>query len=664
MVPHLFKIFLPGVLIFFIICFLPFYGGGTHPTSLFIVHTLIFIMMSIFWWRILGGVESSFAVPFVALLFLPFLFYMLLRSCFSAYHFASFLSFWEVLIFFLLFLFTYNFAKSEKFIKWLLLSFLLSFFLQSLLIQLFSIENGYKQRTAVYFLNPNHLAAFLSMGFFLLAPFLLMKIDTPRRAILLKGTVAAVLVLLLVSLALERSRGAVISFPVAFLLFLLLMKKRMTSKQFLSIVLIVLLIGTLSALLIYERFEGGKDIYQYERTRIWRASFSLFSDNFLLGAGPGMFEYRAGDYQFQQLQSLIRYGKRFSTPHSDSLLLVTEMGLIGLFLFLIPFLYGIAILFKDNRQNLQGNIRFSGWRFPLKESIICAVTVLFLQGLFDNLSEKPAIYMSIALLLGVLFSRIDRKGERNIMLSSVWKPWFFNTLSTVALIVLYYFAVLSPYVADRVMQEAYRMKSQGKMEEALQLCSRAIFFNKIHPDYYHSRGEYYLHEIENGKFRSDIFYRAEQDLRRANSLNAINALYPLERARLFRELFYQGISLNESFDMAQSLYHAAERLATLDPFIPYECASMNLTARNYDHALEEIRKSLAIEPYFLQAQLFLAEIHKVMGEEEKAMHAVKDLKRKFMELGRYRVQNSYELKILDYDRQAYLKICQDLKLEP
>jgi O-antigen ligase len=664
MVHHLSKIFLPGLLFSLILCFLPFYGGGTHPTSLFIVHTLLFILMGFLGHRISRGIESSFAVPFLALLFLPFLFYMLVRSCFSPYPFASLLSFWEVFAFFFLFLLTYNFSKNENFIKWLLLSIILSCFLQSVLIQFFSLENGYKQRTAAYFQNPNHLAAFLSMGFFILAPFLLMKRDSLRRPVLLKGTIGAVLVLLLVSLVLERSRGTVISFPVAFLFFLLLLRKRMTSKQLFSILLIVLLIGVLGAFLVYERFEGGKDIYQYERFRIWRASFSIFSDNFLLGVAPGLFEYRAGDYQFPQLQSLIRYGKRFTTPHSDSLLLVTEMGLIGLLLFLIPFLCGMALLIRRDRQDLQEGIRFFGWRFPLKESIFCAALVLFLQGFFDNLTERPAIYMSVAVLLGMLFSRANGKRERAIMLPGVWKSWFLLAVLAVSLIYLYYFAVLSPYVADRIMHKAHQLKSQDKMEKALELCSRALFYNKIHPDFYHFRGEYYLHQIENKGFHPDIFLRAEQDLARASRLNTAKALYRLSRARLYRELFYQRISLKESFEKAQSLYHDAERIKTHDPFIPYECASMNVAAKQYDHALEEIEKSLEVEPYFLQAQLFLAEIYRVTGEEEKAGQSVKDLKKKFVELGRYRVQNRYELKVLDYDRNAYLKICQELGIEP
>lgn len=661
MVRHLSKIFLPGLLLSFIICFLPFYGGGTHPTSLFIVHTLLFILIGLIIFR---GIESSFAMPFVILLFLPFLFYMLLRSCFSSYQFASLLSFWEVLVFFFLFLFIYNFSKNEHFIKWLLLSFILSFILQSLLVQLFSFENGYQQRTAVYFLNPNHLAAFLSMGFFLLAPFYLMKLDSLRRAILLKGTIGVLLIFLLVSLALERSRGAVISFPIAFLVFLLLLRKRMTSKQFASIIIIVLLIGALGAFLVYERFEGGKDIYQYERIRIWRASFSLFSDNFLLGVGPGMFEYYAGDYQFPQLQSLIRYGKRFTTPHSDSLLLVSETGLIGLFLFLIPFVYGIVVLFRRDHHDEPKRIHFFGWPFPLKESFICALLVFFLQGFFDNLSEKPAIYMSVAVLLGMLFSRINRKGERIMILSSIWKSWLLCALLLLSLIYLYYFAVFSPYVADRIMQKAHRMKSQDKMEKAIQLCSRALFFNRIHPDYHNFRAENYLAQIENEKFRSNIFLRADQDLVQASRLNAVKALYPLNRARLYRELFYQGISLEESFEKAQSLYHDAARLAIRDPFIPYECASLNFAARKYNHVLKEIQRSLDSEPYFLQAQLFLAEVHRVMGEKDKARQAVNNLKNKFTELGRYRVKNRYEYKVLDYDRKAYLKICQDLELEP
>lgn len=663
MIYRLSKTVLPGSIFSFIICFLPFLEGGAHPASLVIIHTLLFMVISFLGYKIFRGEITFFDLPVLSAFFLPFLFYIFLESCFSPYPFASFLSFWEVLVFFFLFLLTYHFSKNEDFAKWLLIAFALSFFLQALLVQLFSLSSGYK-RTAVYFFNANHLAAYLSMGFFILAPFLMFKIGDDRKGNLLKIVIFMILLLLLSSMVLEKSRGALISFPVAFFFFIFLLRNRIRKREFISLVIVAILIIAVGSFLLYERFEGGKDIYRYERIRIWRASLSLFSEDYLFGVGPGIFEYRAVHHQFPQLQSLIRYGKHFSTPHSDYLLLLAELGLFGLILLLIPLSYVIWRLFKKDRSLDQGGILFSGWSFPLKESIVCALLVLLIQGFFDNLSERPALYMSFSMLLGILFSRMPGRRERTIKFSSLSKSAIFLMTFLVSIFYLYYFAVLSPYLADRIMQKAYSLKVQNKNERAIQWCSRAIFFNNIHPDFYNFRGEYNLLRIENEKFHPDIFLTCGEDFAQAGLLNRAKALYPLNSARLYQELFYQGISPEESFQSALNFYHEAERLATLDPFIPYECASMNFAAKNYDHTMKELKNSLDIEPYFLQAQLFLAESYRVTGEREKARKVMEGIKKKFKDLEVYRLQNDYELKILDYDRDAYMKICQDLGIDP
>ncbi len=657
------NLFFPGLIFFFIICFLPFLEGGAHPTSLFIVHTLIFILLAFIGYKIFKRVIISFDMPFISILFLPFLIFMFIRSFFTPYFFASFLSFWEVLIFFILFLLTYYFSKNEIFIRWLLLFFVLSFFFQSLLIQLFYFSSG-QERTAVYFFNPNHLAAYLSMGFYISAPFLMLKLSGKKKAILLKIGIIVFLLILLSSMALQKSRGALLSFPVAFLFFLFLLRRKMTRKEFLSFIIVAILIIALGSLLIYQRFEGGGDIYKYERIRIWRASLSLFFDHSLLGIGPGMFEYLSAHYQFPQLQSLIKYGKRFTMPHSDYILLLTELGLFGSILLLIPFFYGIGNLFKKSRLLGRENFHFFGWSFPLKESIMCALLVLIIQGFFDNLTERPAIYMSFAILLGVLFSRISEDNAEEIDLSYLSRTVLFAVISLISIIYLYYFAVFSPYLADRIIQEAYRLRAQDKEEEAIQWCSKAIFFNRIHPDYYNFRGEYYLNAIKNEKFHPDLFFLCDRDLSQAYQWNSVKALYPLNKAVLYQELFYKNIYPEESFHRALFFYHEAERLAAKDPFIPYECASLNFAVKNYDHAIKEIKNSLDIEPYFLQAQLFLAENYRVIGEKEKARTIIENMQEKFKDLEGYRLQNDYELKILDYDRTEYARICQELEIKP
>ena len=86
------------------------------------------------------------------------------------------------------------------------------------------------------------------------------------------------------------------------------------------------------------------NIFSYGHQKHLETAYLIFKDNYILGTGPNTFDIVCKDTNY-----LIKYegGDSCSThPHNSYAQLASETGIIGIFYFLIPFVYLIFILFK------------------------------------------------------------------------------------------------------------------------------------------------------------------------------------------------------------------------------------------------------------------------------------------------------------------------------
>ena len=642
----------PAILVSFIIFFLPFYEGGARPESLFIVHSLLFVLGLYTGLQVFKGDGGFLFIPGIIVFFIPFLVYFFIRAFLVPYLYASFLSLWEVLAFVFFLCLTFHFSRRRGFLRIVLLSLFLSAVFQAFLAILLYVCGGFR-RTAVFFMNPNHLAAYLSIGFFIGAFFLMRFLLGEENEKKWMRLFIPGLILILAALILGSSRGALLSFALAFVILpvsFFLKRRKRESLIALLILIIVLLTG---AFLIYERFGEGLDIYRYERIRIWRASLGVFLDNPLFGVGPGLFEYHSLNYNFPQLESPIRYGRFFSAPHSDYILILSELGIAGFLLLFIPFIF---VLWKAARKKNDGDpvSRENALRSPTKIVMVCIITAFLGQSFFDNLSERPALYMSMAVVGGVLIAEVSKNVSMKLRMTFLRRGIVFSLCFIVPMIYLYYCAVLAPFVSDLLIKKAKRMSAEMRETDALRYCNEAIFFNAINPDYYALRGDIRLRMLKEGTLRLNDFSGIDEDFAEASRFNAIDASYLMDRARLFRELLSRGFAFDELQRNSIRLYRDAGSLSPKDPLIPYELAILFYERGELKNAEKECLASLSIEPCFFQASLLLAWVYFDLGDHEKARAVIGGMEKVFKEIEGYRVKNKYEYEILHYDRERYL----------
>ncbi|MEW5806021.1 MAG: O-antigen ligase family protein [Acidobacteriota bacterium] len=632
----------------FLIFFLPFYEGGARAGSLFVIHTLVFVFLGYAGLEAIREKPVTIAVPHFLVTLIPFFIYLFIRSLFSPYLYASLLSLWEIVIFFMLFMLSLHFSEKRSFGKAVLMSFFLSTMLQSLLSIVFFIQGGFK-RTAVYFLNPNHLAAYLSMGLFIGSFFLLKHREKLSSAFLIPA-----LLIILVSFMITSSRGALLSFIAASAFLIFMLRKKMKKMETIIACILLTSVALAGLFLLVQRFAGGLDIYRYERIRIWKASLEIFSDYAIFGIAPGMFKYHSLNYNFPQLSSPIQYGRYFSTPHSDYILVLIELGVIG---FIILFLALLMILFRViGRKGFRDEVLQGSEEDPFLKPLLLSIFVaLLVQALFDNLTNRPALYMSLAILAGVGLHEILRKDSFRIPISCPVKRSSFILLFLLPLFFIYYLAVLSPFMGHFFSQRALRESSDNSVK-ALEYFDLALFFNPIHPDYYNQRGRIELRRLQKDGLSQETFIVCEEDFARAISLNRLKASYLEDMARLLRELNGLGSASDLALSRAVSYYRKAKELSPKDPFISYSMALLYRRIKDFDNAEREIMNSLKIEPYFFKSSVLLALNHIDKGEVEKARAVIETMERRFMELQGFRPQNIYEFQILDYDRELFLKI--------
>jgi O-antigen ligase len=454
------------------------------------------------------------------------------------------------------------------------------------------------ERPAGTFENPNHLGAWL-VAVLLLQAGALFGAES-RRARALR---AAASLPLLVALFLGGSRGALLGLGVggAYLLGLGWRARRgavaapdaarSRSRPIVvgATALLLLVAGTLG-IRQWQRLREG-DPFRYHRLRIWSASVAAASHSPWTGVGPRQFAPAAENLQFADGEGPLRYDRVFRRTHSDPLRVFAELGFPGLLALGLAVLATVATVVRRNGAGASSGP-------ASRAGPVAALLALATHACFANPSERPAVWVLAAVLLGGLIAR----PAAGVAARSTARP---ATRLVLAVLLLggYLLADVSPWLAWRSAQTT--AADPGSAEETRRL-EWAMRRNPLHPDYRLRLAGSIVAAGSDWDLRR--YARARELAESAVRLQPADARYRAGLARIdahaARTLFAGDPA---SRRRAAARFVEAESLSRYNPYLPLERAAFLLATGDPLGAQRAARRALGIEPESSAARLVLAE---------------------------------------------------------
>lgn len=482
------------------------------------------------------------------------------------------------------------------------------------------------------FLNPNHLAAFLNIGLLCCAAALSGPSRRPRVATVWGGLT----LLHLAAILRLESRGALLGLLGGGVLLLVVRWRGWNPRARRLAAEVLLLVTLVGGATIVLRFTRAEDPFRYYRVSIWRASLGMIGERPLLGHGPGMFPHISSSYNFPLQDGPVRYGRRFHGAHSSLLTLAAEDGVPTAILVLTTILLAIVLLLRRRGSSRQAD--------DLSLGVATALGALLVQGLVEDLLERPAFGIFMALLVGSALgasgtpAKSAAGGERSAATTrpSVGGPTrgapFRAAMITTAL-VTWGAGVLLPYLADR---DARLALSDGR--QGLARMERAARLNPYQPEYQQNLA---MAAVNQGRPDAPAYALAMEHLTLAARLKPIDSRFPLMMARLEAWLGNTLFDDPQADERAAGLYRKAVSLAPLDPRPRLEEAAHLAGMGRLEQALESLRVALQLEPHFRRARLLQVSLLVRLGRPDAANEAWLALENTDAALAAYQADSSY-----------------------
>lgn len=448
------------------------------------------------------------------------------------------------------------------------------------------------------FLNPDHLGAFLNLGLVLwLAPALDAMERRERRKVI-AGLAAAALHLL--AILVLMSRGALVGLAAASLLLFASRWRSGPARGWAIAAGAFALVLLLGSGMIVLRFARSADPYRYHRLQIWRASAGMLAERPFFGYGPGMFRHEGPRHNFPVEVGPFRYEKIFSGGHSALLTVAVENGAPAAICFLLVTLLVVGRLLRSRDEGGGG---------AAGQAIGIGLVALLVQGLFEDLQERPALLIIPAILAGAalglrhratLEARAGARGDEDAVAGGPHDVRRLSPAPLVLLAAIYLFAiaVASPYWADREARIGLQLGRSG-----LPRMERARALNPWHPDYPQSLA---MAVLNSGALTAERYAQAANLLRDARRLDPADARFPLLLGRLEGRVAAGLFADRAARDSAVRYYAEAARLSPCDPRPLLELGGFQLESGATQEALGSARSALQLEPNFVRARILEA----------------------------------------------------------
>lgn len=579
-----------------LLALLPFGEGGAMPGALLVIHSLVLLLCGI------GITRADWTSPDIlpAGLRSPtilFLVVLLIASLGSSYRYASFLRAWDLVVVVLAFAAARGTEWGGGGERLLFDGLLASAGLQALGVAAATLSGRAPEFLARFgLLNGDHEAAYLNLAILSAGAWLVSEGERGGRA---RGLL---LVLCLLGVSLLASRGALLGLAAGALL-MIPARWRGLSRRGRVIGGALLMLGGLGASAgVWNRFASSQDPFRYGRVGIWKAGLNCLAGHPLLGVGPGMYRHLAHRFNFP-IEGPVRYGRIFTSAHSDYLGLLIETGLCG----------GVAGLFILGKTSSLLHQRQSRGGGPALGAL-CGLTALAVQAMVDDLSQRPALALSMAIIAGASLRRRAEDGAPHADGGKAAVPGRM-AFALAPLGLIWIVTVLNPYLAFRSEQAMHRSRSLAAMERSF---ARAVRFNPYQADTYRFPASAFLSAHPEPSLTPDLYARFRRDLDEGIRQDSTSADLQITRARLeargFRRLFHDA----SSRDRAIASYRAGIRLAPHDPRPRLELGDFLRQVGRRSEALEQASKALEVEPSFLSARVFKAQLLLEAGAVEPA----------------------------------------------
>ena len=456
-------------------------------------------------------------------------------------------------------------------------------------------------RPAGTFLNPNHLGAWL-------VAVLLVGLGAPaglsRAAVVVRFALALPAA---VGLVLTGSRGAFIALLAGGSWLLLTRWGNRRHRVVVATTMVVVAIALAGALFARST---SFDPFRYNRVRIWKASWAAASAHPWTGTGPGQFRAAAPNLNFPLEDDVLRYERHFKSPHSDLLRLPVEFGFPATAAFLVAVALALREIFRRRREAGPGT-----------DAAMAALVALAIQGVVDDLSDRPALWLLAGTLAGALLSRSVARPVR-------LRPTARAVLAVV-LVLGFVVGPLADYLAWGVRTAAVEMRGKevrGERDVSVNtitsfvLIVEAIRLNPLRAETWLNESDFFVDDKT--VWNLTRYAAAREAAETAIRLQPVEARNWLGLARVEArgclELF-GDVASRERFDRH---YVEAERLARHDAFIAIERGEKLLAASDPAGARRAAERALAIEPRAALPRLLLAEALLATGEPGDVERAV------------------------------------------
>ena len=268
----------------------------------------------------------------------------------------------------------------------------------------------YSKGISGFFTTSNSAGSFAMLAFFaalalFLEKFKNRKSRTSRPLHIITAGIAALVILL--SFALTRSKGAIAAFSVVLIIFITLLLYGNWLKAHRKTILIICLLFALLAAgvviwygLIHHRLPGGNSMLV--RWQYWSAAVKMYAEHPVIGVGPGNFNSFYPHYKPPAAPETV------ADPHNFLLSIITQYGPLGLLGFLTMFLLPLwkttaapSVLPKTNEASEQ-TLKKSAVSFVILISIVLLLIRPLLTPIIVNDDVTLTVMIYVVLNLYIL----------------------------------------------------------------------------------------------------------------------------------------------------------------------------------------------------------------------------------------------------------------------
>lgn len=494
-------------------------------------------------------------------------------------------------------------------VTYLLLAILISSALQCLVGWVFLLS----QRTPVLqaaFVNPNNFAQFLVFGVNIGLSFMLFarasEPESEKKVFLQKCGLGVLLLGLILTILAIKSRGAFVS-VVATGLFLTALKKKKLAMLFVLVCCIAVFLPMPGGS-VFQKLQKRHDPFAYQRIDIWKSSLRMAADYPIFGVGLGMYEYYGMEYNFPVEHQIGRYGKSLNIAHSDFLQIATELGIVGLLLFLGGI--GRTALYRVRRPHIS----------PLAWPVAAAsagVAGLIVHGLFSTLLTSPALSVTGCVFVTILLGTASTYRPIPLAFHSRWTWYGMLGLAVLCLLVA---VVGYPFLAHHHYLQFAAFRTQRNIPQAVSHLKQALEYVPIHAGYHRTLGELYLSAFRNAQ-TPDAFYEGYHAFTRAIRCNSRDHDAYQQLGNLHREMFQRTLRTTSTAQNALDAYQQALRYKPFDPFIRYAMATLHAELNEFDQAIALLQRAVTLEPNFVGGHQLLGKILAHLGRQTEAHQA-------------------------------------------